>query len=274
MSKAWDNQGAVVDDRNTLAMDHQHIEDQRIADRYLDRTLAHAERLAFEKHFVDCAECLDRLALAEMFRDTPPRYRETKPAGPVGDPAPVPVIETPSAAAAKAIAKPAEESTRVESVAAPASKSKAGGFRQANTQTLEMVAIFATAAVLFVSIPAAYFLWQYANERRADQGPSAAIYVLHRDREVEVSIAATPHPLVFLLDVDRETGAEQRVSLTAGGKVVWNGGSIVEVRAIPAVLVPSRVLPRGACQLRVESKASGGDWRVVGEFPLLVSRAN
>ena len=38
-----------------------------MAERYLDNTLSEEERTAFEKHFVDCAECMDRLALAGMF---------------------------------------------------------------------------------------------------------------------------------------------------------------------------------------------------------------
>jgi len=242
----------MVDDRNTLAMDHQYIEDQHVADRYLDRTLAAAERLAFEKHFVDCAECLDRLALAEMFRDTPRWSRDTGKFG-ILDPAPVAAEET--VAAAK-----------------PSLRSALGKLRQANTQTLEIVAIFATAAVLFVSIPAAYFLWQYASERRADQGPAAALIVLHRDREVAVTIGPKAHPLVFMLDVDTQAGVEQRVVLRSGGKVLWNGGTLVELHAAPAILIPSRVLPRGSAELRVESKQASGEWRPAAEYPLSVTR--
>jgi anti-sigma factor RsiW len=48
-------------------MDHRYIDEHSLADRYLDRALAPAERGEFEAHLVDCQECRDRLLLAEMF---------------------------------------------------------------------------------------------------------------------------------------------------------------------------------------------------------------
>jgi len=48
-------------------MDHRHIDEQQVAERYVKHTLAAAERAAFEAHLVDCQECADRLLLAEMF---------------------------------------------------------------------------------------------------------------------------------------------------------------------------------------------------------------
>ena len=232
-------------------MDHQYIEDQRVADRYLDRTLPAAERTAFEKHFVDCTECLDRLALAEIFRDTPPRYRDTAVAsGPAGPPPPVPVADP---------------------VIRPAPTSK---FRQANTQTIEMVAIFATAALLFVSVPAAYFIWQYTNERRADQGPSASLYALVPRREQTIQLGALPHPVVFSVDISNDpTVVSRRVSLVASGKVVWDGGALVPPQGpAPGIVIPSRVLPAGLSTLRIEGRQAGGNWRVVAEFTLRVVR--
>ncbi len=251
----WDNQGAVVEDRNTLAMDHQYIEEQRIADRYLDRTLPTAERLAFEKHFVDCPECLDRLALAEMFRDTPPRHRDAGiPIGPAGPSVPVPVAETVPTAV---VVKP-------------------GKLRQANTQTLEIVAIFCTAALLFVSVPAAYFLWQYANDIRIEQGPATGLFVLHRGVEVTIQLGTQPHPVVFLLDIEKDAvSAEKRVLLVSGGKVIWNGGSLAAVHsATPGVLIPARALVPGLAELRIEAKGEGGQWRVVADYPLRIVRIN
>ena len=49
-------------------MDHQYIEDHDILDGYLRETLPATERTRFEEHFVDCAECLDRLEMTEDFR--------------------------------------------------------------------------------------------------------------------------------------------------------------------------------------------------------------
>jgi len=48
-------------------MDHCHIDEQQVAERYVKHTLGAAERAAFEAHLVDCQECADRLLLAEMF---------------------------------------------------------------------------------------------------------------------------------------------------------------------------------------------------------------
>jgi len=49
-------------------MDHQYIEDHGILDGYLKETLSATERTRFEEHFIDCAECLDRLEMTDDFR--------------------------------------------------------------------------------------------------------------------------------------------------------------------------------------------------------------
>lgn len=73
-------------------LDHQYIEAHDIADRYLKRTLPDSERQRFEEHFADCPECLDRIALAEVFRHSkphpvthapPPRPASPAPQGPL-----------------------------------------------------------------------------------------------------------------------------------------------------------------------------------------------
>ncbi len=48
-------------------MDHQYIDQHDIAGRYLRKELPAAERDKFQAHMVDCAECADRVLLAEMF---------------------------------------------------------------------------------------------------------------------------------------------------------------------------------------------------------------
>lgn len=49
-------------------MEHSYIKDHHIADRYLSGKLSADERMRFEEHFVDCAECHDRLWTADNFR--------------------------------------------------------------------------------------------------------------------------------------------------------------------------------------------------------------
>jgi hypothetical protein len=48
-------------------MDHQYIDQHDIAGRYLRKELPPSERDKFQAHMVDCAECSDRVLLAEMF---------------------------------------------------------------------------------------------------------------------------------------------------------------------------------------------------------------
>jgi len=49
-------------------MDQEYIEGYKNTDRYLQGTLSATERIRFEEHFIDCAECLDRLEMTEDFR--------------------------------------------------------------------------------------------------------------------------------------------------------------------------------------------------------------
>ena len=48
-------------------MDHRYIDENSVAERYLEHTLAPEEHEAFESHVVDCEECADRLLLAQIF---------------------------------------------------------------------------------------------------------------------------------------------------------------------------------------------------------------
>jgi hypothetical protein len=50
-----------------MAMDHQYIDANAVAERYLGNRLGLREREDFERHLVDCQECADRLLLAGMF---------------------------------------------------------------------------------------------------------------------------------------------------------------------------------------------------------------
>jgi hypothetical protein len=50
-----------------LLMDHRYIDENSVAERYLDNELSPKDRTAFEAHLVDCQECTDRVLLAGMF---------------------------------------------------------------------------------------------------------------------------------------------------------------------------------------------------------------
>lgn len=48
-------------------MNHRYIDENGVAERYLEHTLLPDEHEAFEAHVVDCEECADRLLLAQIF---------------------------------------------------------------------------------------------------------------------------------------------------------------------------------------------------------------
>jgi hypothetical protein len=48
-------------------MDHHYIDEHSVAEHYLGNTLPREDRVAFEAHFADCQECMDRLLLAGIF---------------------------------------------------------------------------------------------------------------------------------------------------------------------------------------------------------------
>lgn len=305
---------AVAKNQSSIAMDHQYIEDQRVAERFLDRTLPPEERAAFEKHFVDCVECLDRLALAEIFRAQPPRHREgAMPSGPIGTPAPVPqfeVFETESGdrgkdqvenngvpdkrvldnqvqenrAQSNRVQSNRVQGNQVEENRVPENRVKDNPLQENRLQenrvtirakfsTLEFVAIAVAAAILFVSVPSAYFIWQLAEERRADLGPSAALFAPERGRETIIHLGRASYPVVFLVDLGDAGAGTQRVTLVARGRTVWNGGALLAINgAAPGIAIPSHDLPSGPSILRVESKKENEDWQSVAEFPLNVIR--
>ncbi|HEX4959446.1 MAG TPA: zf-HC2 domain-containing protein [Thermoanaerobaculia bacterium] len=49
-------------------MDHAHIEEQHVVDRYVRGTLPAEEAARFEEHYLSCQTCLDQLDLAEAMK--------------------------------------------------------------------------------------------------------------------------------------------------------------------------------------------------------------
>lgn len=48
-------------------MDHRYIDENSVAERYLEHALSPDVHDVFESHLVDCEECADRLLLAQIF---------------------------------------------------------------------------------------------------------------------------------------------------------------------------------------------------------------
>jgi len=49
-------------------MDHDHIEEHQVVDRYLMNQLSDEEAARFEEHYLGCQQCLDQLELAESLQ--------------------------------------------------------------------------------------------------------------------------------------------------------------------------------------------------------------
>lgn len=108
-------------------MNHRYIDDNSVAERYLQHRLSPQERAAFEVHFVDCQECRDRLLLAEMFH-------------------------------ARNGAKSQVAPEIVQSAAPEADVPLRARF-VAQFKPWQLVVLFAVAALLLLAIPTAYFFW-------------------------------------------------------------------------------------------------------------------
>lgn len=67
--------------RSLIPMDHPYIEEHKIAERFVNGELAQQERESFEHHYVDCDECMDRVALAQIFRIEGRKPMPKKPNG-------------------------------------------------------------------------------------------------------------------------------------------------------------------------------------------------
>ena len=50
-----------------LLLDHPYIDAHNVAERFVRGELPKYERESFERHYVECAECMDRVALAQIF---------------------------------------------------------------------------------------------------------------------------------------------------------------------------------------------------------------
>ena len=61
------------------AFDHSYIDEHKLAERFVKGQLRKHERESFERHYVECPECMDRVALAQLFQADEP-----KPVQPMG----------------------------------------------------------------------------------------------------------------------------------------------------------------------------------------------
>ena len=51
-----------------MTLSHPYIDAHKLAERFVGGSLSLEERKLFERHYVDCQECMDRVALAQIFQ--------------------------------------------------------------------------------------------------------------------------------------------------------------------------------------------------------------
>ena len=116
-------------------MDHRYIDENSVAERYLERALPADVHSAFESHVVGCEECTDRLLLAQIFLE----HRQQK--------------------------KPSQADLTLGKDAALAAMPKRAQFAALlRPWQLLLLALLAAAALL--AIPTAYFLIELARVNR------------------------------------------------------------------------------------------------------------
>ncbi|MBX9599750.1 MAG: zf-HC2 domain-containing protein [Bryobacteraceae bacterium] len=222
-----------------FALDHQYIEANSIAERYLRRELSMEQRAAFEQHFVDCEECRDRLALAEMFLASEPAPPEPEP-HPITSPAPVPVSVS------------RHDGPHLPPVAVWLGQ----------LQLWQLLTGIGAAAMLVLSIPSLLFL--------RDQRHSAPVYRLQPAGETAISSGAAA---VLLIHIPGSGPfGEYRAALRCeDGGTRWllrdlrpaSGGVL-------ALAIQPDTLRAGRCVLDLSGVAAGGGETRVATFQLRV----
>lgn len=264
------------------AMDHQYIEEHNLADRYLTRNLPPDERARFEEHFVDCPECLDRLALAEMFRESSQETaaaatpRTTTPPPRKPEPEPPKFLETP----ATALEPPAPELVW-------------------RFKTRHPTAVIASVILVLLALPAAFpiglrvgWLGRAAAQPAPDgnaavtivpsEHPSASIFMLQLSAAgapqagpAHIVLPSEPQTLVIAVDRHAEPEIQSyRASIVdAAKKQVFSQDALKPAPAsILGVPVPSNVLHEGAYTLSLEELGTDGQFHPVGQAAFQVTK--
>lgn len=234
-------------------MDHNYIEEYHVADRYLRNGLSPEERKEFERHFVDCPECLDRLALAEIFRH-----------GEDGEQNKAKVFQVVVAAPPAQTPRPRLMTEWIAQFA---------GWQWA--------LILAAAGLLLVSVPTGYFLWQLSvmNQQLAGTSTpnSAAVFTLTPGSEkVLVAPENVRHWVVLSPEISRnpEFTAYRAAISVSDGRTIWTASNLrLALGGAPGITVPSSIFQPDSYVLTLEGLTRKGEYIFVAQYPFRVVRA-
>jgi len=246
-------------------MDHREFEERDIAFLYLKGQLSAEQRAAFEEHFVDCRECLDRIELLQGLRS-----------------------------GLKQVA--AENAVR----AGTASEGWRGWLMRLNAWQQAALALGIVAMIaVAIALPllkmrgelgearrtAAAWETRYRSEQEttaklqaqmaANQSPgSAAIFPLVTTRSVEgppvnrIEVSRSIPWIVFSLEGGKQPGFQSYRAILKdnAGATVWQAEGLSPMRDSVAVVVPSRLIKDGIYVLTLEGTKAGSQAVAVNHY--------
>ncbi len=242
---SMDARGVTVLDDFT-SEDHATIEEEQVVDRYLMGSLPREQAERFERHFLSCPRCLDRLELGEELLDGM-RHAAAQDVEQAGV----------AAALLLALRRLGRWRVPVAALVAASLLLPAGLlFRQLQKMGGELEDLRVALRAPQVNLP----LLTLSPQR----GDPAGAEPSHRLR-----LPAEPGQVVLVLELDLPLGVAYRAVLSgASGEVRWRGGDLLADAAGNLVLsLPTDFFSPGDHLLRIEDPASGDP---IAHFPLRV----
>jgi putative zinc finger protein len=212
-------------------LDHAYIDDHDIATLYLRGALNAREREEFEQHFANCPECIDRIALAEIFLQSRPRRR---------------VVAEPTPPEARPLAP------KVATAPVPSFS-----LRIAKFQPWRLWAVVAMIACLIVGLPSAFVAGMFTGKRTiavsapastTPIGTSAAIIMPLMPGVNRLSVAS-PTVLMIETKISSETSKYRVKLMDSTGELAWERDLQAEAGGPLAVIVPAGALQPGTYSL-------------------------
>lgn len=265
-------------------MDHQTIEDAGLAELYLLGRLPAEEREAFEDHFLDCPECLERLEMARRMRDGLARIALEEGAKATA------VQRLGVFAALARLAGSRRAGLLVTAVLVAALVPAGAWWRQAARQERELTAAREALAEARRTAPPPGLPEELAAARRelaAERETSrrererlagelaesrrpqtrVSVFTLSPERSgpdvgepaTRITLAPSPEWIVLSLDVGSLDPGEYRATLRREGRQVWQGSGLrPDPAGAMAVSFPSGSLAPGDYELEIATSPRSG----------------
>ena len=201
-----------------------------MAERFVRGDLTPPERVAFERHYVECAECIDRVALAQIYH-----------------------VDTQSAAARKRVNKTRAEGPFSFLVSFPAR---------------QQALIFAVSALALVLFPALAVNW-FDNRAPVAAAEGEAVIWLPATGPVEANIPAATKMVTIGAAMPEGPGSYRLSIVDVSDRAFVSGPDQRQSKGMALGLrVPS--IPPGVLFAVVEQRAPNGSYSIVSRHPLVL----